>query len=99
MSEEIPHVADAPQFEFEKGQAFQMAREDDPEEFWYVIARVWNYDAEDGGYYPVDVYHKQYLIGEVSTLGANPRLMSEADVVSNFAAVDRETAKEVLARD
>lgn len=91
-----PHKVEAPEFEFEKGQSFKLKQEDDPDEYYYVLSRVWNYDAEDEGYGPADWYFKQYLFGEVSTLGGNERLISEKDLLEHYEPVPSERAQEVI---
>jgi len=90
------HLGEAPDFEFDKGQSFKLAGVEDPEEYWYVLARVWNYDADtDDALVQIRAY-KQYLVGEVSTLGGDERLVTEGDLIQHYEPVDKETASEVL---
>ncbi|WP_330633743.1 hypothetical protein [Halocatena halophila] len=96
MTENLTHPSDPPEFKFDSGQPFKLAGDDDPEEFWYVLERVWNYDVEVDSYGPPGWYFKQYLIGEVSTLGGNPRLISEKDLLEHYEPVTKEAAQEVL---
>ncbi|MFC6964535.1 hypothetical protein [Halocatena marina] len=90
------HLPDPPTFEFDDGQAFKLAGDEDPDEYWYVRARVWNYDAtvEDIG--PHSWYHKQYLVGEVSSLGGNERLITEKDLLDHYEPVPTAVAEEVF---
>ena len=91
------HPPENTEFEYPKSQAFKLATQEDRDEYWYVQARVWNYDADlDGGALPADKFHKQYQIGEVSSLGGNARLVYEADLDQHYEPVDKETAQEVV---
>lgn len=90
------HSPEPPEFKYEKGQAFKLANEPDPDEYWYVMARVWNYDADTEDEIVQIRAYKQYLIGEVSTLGGNERLTTEGNLVDHYEPVDKETAKEVV---
>jgi len=93
----LPHPSENVEFEYPKSQAFKLASQEDPDEYWYVKARVWNYDTElDGGALPPAKFHKQYQIGEVSSLGGNARLVYEADLDQHYEPVDKETAQEVV---
>lgn len=98
MSDDLYHLTEAPDFEYEQGQAFRLAYDEDPDEYWYVLSRVWNYDVDvgldDAG--PPAWYHKQYEIGEVSSLGGNPRMITEKDLREQYEPVDTETASEVI---
>jgi len=91
------HSPDPPEFEFDEGQSFKLANVPEPDEYWYVKARVWNYDTDlDGGALPPAKFRKQYQIGEVSSLGGNARLIYEADLDQHYEPVDKETAQEVV---
>lgn len=90
------HPTDPPQFKFDEGQSFKLANEPDPEEYWYVQARVWNYDADIEDALVQARAYKQYLIGEVSTLGGGERLVTEDNLIQHYEPVEKETAKEVL---
>ena len=58
--------------------------------------RVWNYDADtEDAINPLHA-RKQYLVGEVSTLGGNARLVTETDLRQHYEPVDTETAEEVI---
>ena len=90
------HPTEPPEFEFQKGQAFKLAHIDDPEEYWYVKARVWNYDADtDDALVQIRAY-QQYLIAEISTLGGNERLVTEDTLIEGYEPVEKETAQEVV---
>lgn len=92
----VHHLCEAPEFEFDKGDSLKIAGESDPEEFWYIMARVWNYDADtDDALVQIRAY-KQYLIGEVSSLGGSERLVTEDTLLQHYETVPKETAKEVL---
>jgi hypothetical protein len=90
------HLSDAPEFKFGKGQCFKLAHVEDPEEYWYVKARIWNYDADtDDATVQIRAY-QQYLVGEVSTLGGNERLVTEHNLIHHYEPVDSDEAEEVL---
>jgi hypothetical protein len=93
----LNHPSERMEFEYPKSQAFKLASQADPDEYWYVKARVWNYDTDlDGGALPPAKFYKQYQIGEVSSLGGNTRLVYEADLDQHYEPVDKETAQEVV---
>lgn len=91
------HPDEQPEFEYERGDAFRLADEAEPDEYYVITARLWNYDAKwkDSAWGP-EMACRQYEIGEVSSLGGNPQLVSEADLKQHYEQVDKETAKEVL---
>lgn len=93
---EMNHPVDPPKFKFEEGQSFKLANEPEPEEYWYIKARLWNYDADTEDAIVAARAFKQYLIGEVSTLGGGERIITEENLVQHYETVDKETAKEVL---
>jgi len=90
------HPIDPPKFRYGDHQSFKLANEPDPDEYWYVKARVWNYDADKDDALVQARAYKQYLIAEVSTLGGNERLVTEHDLIEHYEPVEKETAKEVL---
>jgi hypothetical protein len=93
---EVNHSAEPPEFEYEPGQSFKLAAEPDPEEYWYVKARVWNYDADtDDAIVQIRAF-KQYLIGEVSSLGGGERLVTEDTLFNHYETVPKEEAKGVI---
>jgi len=90
------HLSRPPEFEFEAGQCFRAAGVQDPEEYWFVKARVWNYDADaEDAIVQIRAY-QQYVIGEVSTLGGGERLVTEEDLSENYEPVSLDVAEEVL---
>jgi len=92
----VHHLPDPPEFEYEPGQSFKLEGEVDPQEYWYIKSRVWNYDADtDDALVQIRAY-KQYLVGSVSTLGGEERLVTEDTLVTHYEPVPEETAKEVL---
>jgi len=92
----IAHPEEPPEFEFEKGQSFKLADEPEPEEYYYVVSRVWNYDADtDDALVQIRAY-KQYVVAEVSSLGGNERLVAEDTLIQHYDTVEKEEAKEVL---
>jgi len=89
------HPDEPPEFEFEKGQSFKLANQPD-EDYIYVKSRVWNYDADtDDALVKIRAY-KQYVVGEVSSLGGNERLVSEDTLIQHYEPVSKEEAEEVL---
>jgi hypothetical protein len=93
---EVHHPAEPPKFEYEPGDTFKLASEADPEEYWYIVARVWNYDADtDDAIVQIRAY-QQYVVAEVSSLGGGERLVTEDTLMQHYEQVDREQAKEVL---
>jgi hypothetical protein len=90
------HPSDAPAFEFEKSQSFKLANEPDPDEYWYITARVWNYDADTDDALVQARAYKQYVIAEVSSLGGGEHLVTEDTLIQHYETVSRETAKQVL---
>lgn len=93
---ELYHPAEDVEFEYCHGQPFKLAYEDDPDEYYYVLTRVWNYDADIEDAIIIDKEHKQYQIGEVSSLGGNARLVTENTLDQQYEPVDKETAQEVI---
>jgi hypothetical protein len=93
---EVNHLAGPPTFEYEPGQSFKLEGEVDPQEYWYVEARVWNYDADTDDALVQARAFKQYLIAEVSTLGGGERLVTEDTLVMHYETVPQDEAKEVL---
>ena len=90
------HPTEPPKFKYGENQSFKLANELDPDEYWYVKARVWNYDADHLDALVQARAYKQYLLGEVSTLGGGERLVTEDDLVQHYETVEKETAQEVL---
>lgn len=92
------HPSEHTEFAYEKSQSFKLATQEDPDEYWYVKQRVWSYDVDidRSSALPPQKFHKQYEIGEVSTLGGNPRLVYEADLDEHYEPVDKETAMKVI---
>ncbi len=90
------HPTEPPEFRYEKDHSFKLRHEPDPDEYWFIKARVWNYDADTDDALVQARAYKQYLIGEVSTLGGGERLVTEDDLVQHYEMVEKETAKEVL---
>jgi hypothetical protein len=90
------HPSEPPAFEFEEGQSFKLANELDPDEYWYITARVWNYDADTDDALVQSRALKQYLVAEVSTLGGGERLVTEDTLIQHYETVARETARQVL---
>jgi hypothetical protein len=92
----VPHHSpEPPEFEFEKGQAFKLKNDPEPE-YVYVKARVWNYDADTDSEITKSRAYKQYVVGEVSSLGGNERLTTEGNLVNHYEPVSKEEAKEVI---
>ena len=89
------HPSEPPAFEFEKGQSFKLANEP-PDEYWYITARVWNYDANTDDALVQARAYKQYVIAEVSSLGEGEHLVTEDTLIQHYETVSRETAKQAL---
>lgn len=90
------HPSDAPSFEFETDEFFKLANEHDPDEYWYITARLWNYDADTDDALVQARAFKQYVIGSVSSLGFDEGIVTEDVLVQHYETVSRETAKDVL---
>lgn len=89
------HPAEDVEFEYGVGQPFALPNVDD--EYWYVMDRVWNYDADlEDSALPPEMFHKQYQLAEVSSLGGNARLVTEAVLDREYEPVDKETARQVI---
>jgi hypothetical protein len=90
------HPADAPKFEYDVGQSFKIATEPDPEDYWHVKSRLWNYDADSEDALVAARAFKQYVIASVSSLGANKKVVTEDVLVQYYETVDKETVKKAL---
>jgi len=90
------HLEEPPEFEYEKGQSFRLSVPGDTTDYWYVKARVWNYDADTDSEITQIRAYKQYVIGEVATLGGGERLVTEGTLVEHYTPVSKEEAEEVL---
>jgi len=94
---DLYHLSTPPKFAYEKGQSFKLKGDEDPDEYWFILNRVWNYDADtENDYWPPGHYHRQYQIGEVSSMGGNQRLATEAELLEHYEPVSKEQATEVL---
>lgn len=94
------HPPDAPRFKYDRGQCFELAHVEEPEEYWYVTARVWNYDEQvDDYYYPPEAHHCQYQIGTVSSIGGDRKLVSEHVLRTHYETVPSEVAEEAVFGD
>jgi hypothetical protein len=90
------HLDDAPEYEYDVGQSFKLRDDPDPEGYIMVKARVWNYDADLDDAMVKLLAYKQYLVGDVVSLGGNERLVTEDALKQHYEPVAREEAKEVL---
>lgn len=90
------HPTEPPEFEFEVGQTFKISGVGDPEEYWYVKARIWNYDADDEDFGPTGWYFRQYEVGQVASLGGNARLVTEKTLLEQYETVSKEEAQEAV---
>lgn len=89
----LSHLPEPPAFAFDNGQPFKLAGDDDPDEYWYVMDRVWNYDARIADYGPPGWYYRQYVIGDVSSLGGNERLTTEQDLLDCMNQSQRQSLR------
>lgn len=90
------HPIHAPNFRYDVNQSFKIADEPDPDEYWYIKARLWNYDADTDDALVKARAFKQYVIAEVSSLGTDEKVVTEGVLVQHYQTVDEETAKEGL---
>jgi len=90
------HPSEPPEFEFDEGETLQLNEHHQPTDYLIIKARVWNYDAETENALTQLRAFKQYVVGDVSTMGGNERLMTEDDLLDHYRRVDREEAMEVL---
>lgn len=93
------HLDDAPEYEYDVGQTFKLRDDPDPVGYVIVKSRVWNYDADLDDATVKLLAYKQYLVGDVLSLGGNERLVTEDTLRQHYEPVDREEAKEVLHSD
>lgn len=98
MTEDVFHPSTTPEFEYERGQTLTL--EHDPAEmYWYVVARLWNYDAEVEDFGPVGWYYQQYEIATVESIGSEKKLVTEKTLEENFKRVSKEEAEEAVFGD
>lgn len=90
------HPVDPPKFRYDRKQSFKIATEPDPDDYWYITSRLWNYDADTQDALVAARAYKQYVIASVSSLGADQKVVTEDVLVQHYETVDDETAKEVL---
>jgi hypothetical protein len=92
--QQLAHPPKTPLFEFEPGQFLRHRHCGD---YWHVDKRLWCYDPSVGHDTIPDPWdHRQYVISEVITLGAESELVSEDDLRTGYALVDEEEVSEVL---
>ena len=90
------HPLNAPKFQYDTKQSFKIASEPDPDDYWYIQSRLWNYDADTDDALVAARAYKQYVIASVSSLGADQKVVTEDVLVQHYETVDYETAKEAL---
>ena len=98
MSENsLYHPQKAPEFEFDLGDCLKARHRDERGQYWTVARRLWCYDPKTRPDEVPDPWdHRQYVITEVSSLGAHEDRVSEDTLRQHYALVDQEEAREVL---
>ena len=71
---------------------------DEEPEWWYVSARLWNYDPQVGGgpdRMPTVFDHRQYILRSVRSLGCETKRVTEDDLNQHFEVSPKEAVPDL----